>query len=90
MFGGAGLYRDGQIFGLFSGGTIFLKSDSETRPAFAEAGSHPFTFSKGGKLIETSYWSCPTDALEDGDALRYWVELACAAASRAGKRPTRP
>jgi DNA transformation protein len=89
MFGGAGLYHDGQIFGLFSGGTIFLKTDAQTRPAFVEAASRPFSFIKGGKQVETSYWSCPTDALEDGDALKDWVELACAAASRAGKRPAR-
>jgi len=42
MFGGAGLYRDGKMFGLVSDNVAFLKVDETNRDKFIEAGSEPF------------------------------------------------
>jgi DNA transformation protein len=90
MFGGAGVYRDGLMFALLAGGEIFLKSDAETKPSFTEAGSHPFMHEgRGGRRVETSYWSLPEAALDDGDVLRIWAERAYAAALRVRKPRTR-
>jgi DNA transformation protein len=85
MFGGAGLYRDGIMFGLASDGGIFLKADAETQGRFRAAGSRPFVYAKGGKEITMSYWSMPEEALDDSDELRGWAELAFEAALRAPK-----
>jgi DNA transformation protein len=85
MFGGSGLYRDGVMFGLVSGGEIFLKSDEGTVPRFRAAGSRPFVYAKGGKETTMSHWSLPTEALDDSDELKRWAELAFQAALRAPK-----
>jgi len=42
MFGGAGVYAEGLCFAIESGGEVFLKADSLSQSAFAEAGSSPF------------------------------------------------
>ena len=42
MFGGAGLYRDGKMFGLIAGDVAYLKVDDTNRQAFADAGCKPF------------------------------------------------
>lgn len=82
MFSGAGLYRDGVIFGLALGGGIFLKADAETEALFRAAGSHPFAFERQGRRVETSYWSVPSEALDDAESLKEWAERAYQAALR--------
>ncbi len=86
MFGGFGLYRDGVIFGLLrSDGDIYLKCDDETVEAFRAAGSHAFAYSKDGRSFTLSYWSLPSEALDDADALKLWAERAFEAALRSAK-----
>ncbi len=85
MFGGAGLFLDGTMFGLISGGTAYLKAGPETREAFDEAGSEPFAFMRGARRVETSYRSIPDAVLADGSALAEWGERALSVA-RAKKR----
>jgi DNA transformation protein len=88
MFGGAGIWRNGVMFALVSGEEIFLKSDEASRPRFREAGCRPFMYEKDGKPVELSYWSIPEAALDDGELLREWADLAYCAAV-AAKRPDR-
>ena len=38
MFGGAGLYADGVMFGLVSGGQIYLKANAAMVPQFEREG----------------------------------------------------
>ncbi len=42
MFGGAGLYRNGKVFGLIADATVFLKVDDSNRNSFTDAGSLQF------------------------------------------------
>ncbi|MBA7646146.1 hypothetical protein ES703_53908 [subsurface metagenome] len=42
MFGGAGLYCDGVMFGLIADDVIYLKVDDSNRDDFIKAGSSPF------------------------------------------------
>jgi TfoX/Sxy family transcriptional regulator of competence genes len=42
MFGAAGLYADGVMFDLVSGGQIYLKADAATAAAFEREGCAPF------------------------------------------------
>jgi DNA transformation protein and related proteins len=89
MFGGAGLYRDGIMFGLVSDGDIYLKADDSIADRFREAGSRPFVYRKGKKPVTMSYWSLPEAALDDSDLLKEWAQLSFEAAMRAkppGKR----
>jgi TfoX/Sxy family transcriptional regulator of competence genes len=50
MFGAAGLYADGVMFDLVSGGQIYLKADAATAAAFEREGCAPFEYgTKTGK-----------------------------------------
>jgi DNA transformation protein len=83
MFAGAGVYSEGVFFALAtSEGGIYLKADEETEARFREAGSHPFTYGRDKRKVTMSYWSLPSRALDDSDALKDWAELAFAAALR--------
>ena len=83
MFGGAGLFRDGLMFGLLAGDTAYLKADDENRPEFEKAGMAPFRPFEGKKRAMTMpYYEIPADVLEDPDSLAIWANDAYAAAVR--------
>lgn len=95
MFGGAGILRDGRMFGLIADDLIYLKVNDRTRAAFEAAGSTPFVFtSKKGEGIAMSYLSLPPDALDDAETLRLWADRAWSAVLEAKPsakaRPARP
>jgi DNA transformation protein len=83
MFGGHGLYLDGAMFAIVSGGTLYLKTDATTRPRFEAAGAAPFTYMRRGRRVRLSFWTLPPGGLDDGDAFLPWAELAVAAARKA-------
>ena len=89
MFGGHGIFCDGVIFALISDDVLFLKIDAETKTAFMDAGSQPFTYAKANRNVELTYWTVPDEASEDVDELHRWAHMALAAANRAQakKRP---
>jgi DNA transformation protein and related proteins len=91
MFGGAGLYADGLIVGLEIEGTLYLKTDGQTRQAFVDAGGAPFVYDGKGKPITTSYWTAPDDAMDSPEAMRAWARLALEASLRsaASKKPAK-
>lgn len=84
MFGGAGVYRDGRMFGLIADDQIYLKVNEAGRASFETAGSRPFVFdTKDGQGITMSYWSLPPEALDDVDTLKVWADRAWDAAAKA-------
>ena len=97
MFGGAGLFADGVMFGLVSGGQIYLKVDATTVTCFEREQCEPFEYStKNGKRALTSYWRLPDRLYDDADELAQWARQALAAARRgaavkpkSGKRRTK-
>jgi DNA transformation protein and related proteins len=90
MFGGAGLYADGMIVGLEVDGALYLKTDDQTRQAFADAGGHPFVYDGKGQPITMSYWTPPDEAMDSPDAMRPWAQRALDAALRsAAAKPTK-
>ena len=88
MFGGAGVYCDGLMFALVSGGDVYLKCDEGTAGRFRDAGCRPFLYEREGRQIEMSYWSLPEQALDEAGLLKLYADLALEAARRA-KRPRR-
>jgi DNA transformation protein len=92
MFGGAGIYRDGLMFGLVSGGLIYLKADAESVPAFEREGSKPFEYvTKRGRRGVMSYWRLPERLYDDPADLAHWSRQAFSAAQRAAReRPGKP
>lgn len=90
MFGGAGLYVDGRIVGLEIEGTLYLKTDAFTRERFAEAAGQPFAYDGKGKVVTTSYWTPPDEAMDSPEAMLPWARLALEAALRSpAKKPAK-
>ena len=85
MFGGAGLYADGVMFGLVFEGQIFLKADAATAPDFGREGCAPFEYgTKTGKRAIMSYWRMPDRLYDDPDELAQWART-----SGVGRAPER-
>ena len=83
MFGGAALFADGVMFGLVSGGQIYLKVDATTVTGFERGQCEPFEYlTKNGKRALTSYWRLPDRLYDDADELAQWARQALAAARR--------
>ncbi len=74
MFGGAGLYREGVMFGLIADDVAYLKVDDSNRKDFERAGAGPFTFVEKGKTITMSYYEIPADVLENPSVLAEWSQ----------------
>jgi DNA transformation protein len=84
MFGGFGIYADGLMFALATGGAIYLKADDETSAAFVREGMGPFTYrAKGRGRTSLSYWRLPDRLYDDPDELAGWARTAHAVARRA-------
>ena len=83
MFGGAGVYADGVMFGLIADDALYLKADDVSRQAFEAEGAGPFLYESRGRTIVMSYWRVPDRLLEDADELACWGRTALAVARRA-------
>jgi DNA transformation protein len=73
MFGGAGLYRDGKMFGLVADNVVYLKVDETNRDKFLEAGSAPFKPFPNRPTI-LSFFEIPPDIFENPEELIEWSE----------------
>jgi DNA transformation protein len=87
MFGGAGLYAEGVMFGLVSGDQIYFKSDATTASCFEREGCGPFEYAtKTGKRAIMSYWRLPDRLYDDTDELAQWARQAFAIAQQAASK----
>ena len=90
LFGGAGLFADGVMFGLVSGGEIYLKADAESIAAFEREGCGPFEYgTKHGRRAIKSYWRMPERLYDDAEELAQWARAALAVAQRKAVKPAR-
>jgi DNA transformation protein and related proteins len=90
MFGGAGIWADGTIFGLIVDDVIYLKVDEEIIPDFEHEHMGPFVYAtKNGSRSLRSYWRMPDRLYDDPDALADWARRSLAAAHRStnSRRP---
>jgi DNA transformation protein and related proteins len=84
MFGGAGIYADGVMFGLMVDDVIYLKADADTFAAFEREGCGRFTYdTKRGERALKSYWRMPDRLYDEPEELASWAKAALAAARRA-------
>lgn len=91
MFGGAGIYSEGTMFGLLDDDVIYLKADEASAPAFQREGSKPFVYVKDGRPMTMSYWRLPERLYDDPDELAQWAHAALALALRkAATKPVKP
>ena len=73
MFGGAGLYLEGVMFGLIADDAAYLKVDDSNRDDFVKAGTSAFKPypDKAGAM---SYYEIPPEVLENRDELSGWAQ----------------
>jgi len=90
FFGGSSLLADGVQFAFVMKGTLYLRTDDNTRAAFVAKGAAPFSYAKSAARVQvTSYYEAPADVLDDPAALLRWSIEAHAVALRSG-RSSRP
>ena len=77
MFGGAGLYRDGKMFGLVADDVAYLKVDETNQGKFIAAGASPFKPFPDKPTI-MPYYEIPVDVLENPEELIKWAEESLA------------
>jgi DNA transformation protein and related proteins len=78
MFGGAGLFADGLMFGLVFDGVIYLKADAASIPDFEREGSAPFTYQARSRPRSLNFWRLPERLYDDPDDLAVWAGRALA------------
>lgn len=88
MFGGAGVFLDGTMFGLIFEDVLYLKADGENRGDFEDRGLRPFTYTKKSRKepVQLSYFEAPEELLDDTDGLCDWAGKAWQAARRAARK----
>ena len=87
MFGGAGIYAEGLMFGIIFDTTIYLRVDAASIPDFEREGSTPFVYplAKSASHLRRpsqSFWRLPERLYDNPDELAVWAGRALAIADR--------
>ncbi|MGV3633032.1 MAG: TfoX/Sxy family protein [Pseudorhodoplanes sp.] len=83
MFGGAGIFVDGVMFGLVVDDVIYLKAGEDNAPDFDREDLPPFRYqAKNGKRAVMSYRKMPERLYDDPDELAQWASRSLAIAQR--------
>lgn len=91
MFGGAGIWADGTMFGLVIRDVIYLKADDLIIPDFERERMGPVVYAtKNGSRSVRSYWRMPDRLYDDPDELAAWARRSLAAAHRSAVLRRRP
>ncbi len=89
MFGGAGIYHEGRMFGLIAEDVLYFKVDNSNRGDFEAFGMGPF-MPWDDPMHVMQYYEVPIDVLEDKDRLCEWGGKAYAAAvKKAAKKSSK-
>lgn len=84
MFGGYGIYQDGVIFAIITGGGLYFKVDSTNQADYEKEGSQPFQYAmKNGKTTKLSFWEIPQSIMENPALVAVWVQKSVDASRRA-------
>ncbi len=80
MFGGYGIFHNGDMFALIKGNGLFFKVDDSNRAAYEQAGSKQYK--------PMPYFQVPDEVLDDHAKLVDWarISISIARASSAKKR----
>lgn len=89
MFGGAGLFRDGVMFGLVVRDALYFKTGDRNRSQYESAGMGPFQYERNGKMVSLGYHEVPVEVFEDADTLAEWAAAAHHIALNAKNRKSR-
>ncbi len=91
MFGGAGVFRDGLMFGLIAEEQLYFKVDEHNLPDFEAEDCAPFVYeTKNGKRTLMSYSLAPERLYDDKEDMGMWARKAFDAALRADSAKKSP
>ena len=88
MFGGYGIYLDGDIFAIITDDEeLRFKVDDSNRKQYEDLGSTPFVYTghKTRGPMTMNYYIVPEEIMEDRDKIEDWAEQS-AAISRNSKK----
>jgi len=89
MFGGAGIYLEGVMFGLVADDVFYLKVDDTNRDDFENTGMTPFRPYPEKNKMTMSYYEVPIDVLENKKALCVWAGKAMEVARHSKKKKSK-
>jgi DNA transformation protein and related proteins len=92
MFGGAGLYADGLMFGLLFDGVIYLRVDAASIADFEREGSLPFVYPLAKRRpghASQHFWRLPERLYDDPEELAAWADRSLAIALSRRSAPRR-
>jgi len=75
MFGGAGIYFDGIIFGLLADDVLYFKVDNSNKSDYEQAGMEQFK-PFAHKPMVMPYFEVPVEIVEDKELLADWARKA--------------
>ncbi len=78
MFGGFGIFHDGEMFALIKGNGLFFKVDSSNRADYEKAGSKQYK--------PMPYYQVPADVLEHKEKLIEWARTSMIIAHSSSKK----
>lgn len=81
MFGGYGIFADGQMFALIAGSALFFKVDDSNRAVYTEAGSKSYD--------PMPYYQVPDEVLQDDARLIDWARTSVSIAKATPKKKRR-
>jgi DNA transformation protein len=88
MFGGAGLYHGGTMFGVIAEDVAYLKVNDSNRGDFLKAGSAPFEpYPDKIKTTLRTYFEIPPDVLENPAELARWAQRSWLVARKNNQPP---
>ena len=77
VFNFDGLYIEGTMFGLVANGRVFLKTDTESRKAFAAEDCGPLHYrARDGADVEMSYYEMPSRLYDEPEEASAWARRA--------------
>ncbi len=74
LFGGFGLYLDGEFFAVIYDGRVYFKTDLRTRQLYIEQGMRAFRPNE--KQTLKNYYEVPGHILEDSEEFLRWALVA--------------
>ncbi len=81
MFGGYGIFEDGDMFGLMSGSGLFFKMGDANRAAFEAIGAEQFN--------QMPYFRVPDRVMDDARLLQEWTHAAVEVGHATAKKSKR-
>ena len=91
FFSGEAIWDGKAMIALVWDETLYFTTSKTSQPAFVAEGCKPFTFKRGKRTVETSWFAIPSRLYDDPAELAVWARAARdAALAKTAKKMRRP